>query len=98
MDNDLLTLLIDEVGTSCTTLLSGRYTGPFGVDMMVVRHADGAGHSIHPCVELNLRRTMGHVALHLTPSPTTPEGVLYITQGTNAELKVEREKPFVKVI
>ena len=98
MDNDLLTLLIDEVGTSCTTLLSGRYTGPFGVDMMVVRHADGAGHSIHPCVELNLRRTMGHVALHLTPSPTTPEGVLYITQGANAELKVEREKPFVKVI
>ncbi len=36
------------------------YTGPFGIDMMIT---DGS--KIHPCVELNLRRTMGHVALAL---------------------------------
>ena len=37
------------------------YDGPFGVDMMVVRQQQGF--ALHPCVEVNLRRTMGHVAL-----------------------------------
>ena len=37
------------------------YDGPFGVDMMVVRQRQGF--ALHPCVEVNLRRTMGHVAL-----------------------------------
>lgn len=55
--------------------LRGIYQGPFGVDMMICSgYADGlipscassAGDfSINPCVELNLRRTMGHVALSL---------------------------------
>lgn len=41
------------------------YHGPFGVDMMVVK---GNGRLLlHPCVEINYRRTMGHVALALTP-------------------------------
>ncbi len=39
--------------------LSG-YEGPFGIDMMAVK-----GGLLHPCVEINLRRTMGHVALAL---------------------------------
>ena len=39
------------------------YTGPFGVDMMV--YANGDALMVNPCVELNLRRTMGHVALTL---------------------------------
>lgn len=38
--------------------LAETYHGPFGVDMMVV---DGS--LLNPCVEINLRRTMGHVAL-----------------------------------
>ncbi|MBQ9356879.1 MAG: hypothetical protein IJT98_06290 [Prevotella sp.] len=41
-------------------LFEGMYQGPFGVDMMIV-----AGGMLHPCVELNLRRTMGHVAIAL---------------------------------
>lgn len=40
----------------------GAYRGPLGVDMMAVRRADGTP-ALHPCIELNLRRTMGHVAL-----------------------------------
>lgn len=44
-------------------LFGGCYAGPFGVDMMVVD--DGGRYLLHPCVELNLRRTMGHVALAL---------------------------------
>ncbi len=44
------------------TLLGGAYAGPLGVDMMLVRTAGGTL-VLHPCVELNLRRTMGHAAL-----------------------------------
>lgn len=48
-------------------LLGGSYVGPFGIDMMIVRtsHPDNGTKSLrcHPCVEINLRRTMGHAAL-----------------------------------
>jgi len=45
------------------------YKGPFGVDMMVVDGGCETQHpyQLHPCVELNLRRTMGHVALVSRP-------------------------------
>lgn len=43
--------------------LSPFYRGMLGVDMMVVE--TGGGLRLHPCVELNLRTTMGHVALQL---------------------------------
>jgi len=46
------------------TLLGGIPEGPLGIDMMVCETADGALH-LNPCIELNLRRTMGHVAIAL---------------------------------
>jgi hypothetical protein len=46
--------------------IGNSYTGPFGIDMMVVGSDDGSGFFIHPCVEINLRHTMGHAALALT--------------------------------
>lgn len=45
--------------------LQGSYCGPLGVDMMIVATPDARGFRLHPCVEMNLRRTMGHVALSL---------------------------------
>ncbi len=47
-------------------MLHADYVGPLGVDMMTVRTVDGRL-ALHPCVEINLRRTMGHVALTLRP-------------------------------
>ncbi len=41
------------------------YTGPFGIDMMIVESAENDKYLLHPCVEINLRMTMGHVALSL---------------------------------
>lgn len=49
------------------------YRGPLGVDMMIVENQgngkcpEGGKYLLHPCVEINVRRTMGHVALSLTP-------------------------------
>jgi hypothetical protein len=44
-------------------LIEGHYVGPLGVDLMVVKQEDAL--KLHPCVEINLRNTMGHVALLL---------------------------------
>ena len=40
-----------------------HYHGPLGIDMMAVDTPGGV--RLHPCVEINLRRTMGWVALRL---------------------------------
>ena len=57
-----LSLLDDIRDAVISTLNLGAYRGPFGIDMMVVN-----GRLLHPCVEINLRRTMGHVALAISP-------------------------------
>ena len=57
-----LSLLDDIRDVVISTLNLGAYRGPFGIDMMVVN-----GGLLHPCVEINLRRTMGHVALAISP-------------------------------
>ena len=43
-----------------SSFIAGRYVGPLGMDMMMV---EGAGRALlNPCIEVNLRRTMGHMA------------------------------------
>lgn len=47
--------------------LQGVYSGSLGVDMMVYSQGENGGELyVNPCIELNLRRTMGHVALALS--------------------------------
>jgi len=61
----LLTNVQAEVCARLGVLYRGRYKGPFGIDMMVVATERADGFLLNPCVEINLRRTMGHVALAL---------------------------------
>ena len=60
---------LDDVRAMVTDALScvigRRYTGPLGVDMMILSKPGAEGFLIHPCVEINLRRTMGHVAIEM---------------------------------
>lgn len=44
--------------------IGNRYSGPLGIDMMIYR--DGDEYRLAPCVEVNLRMTMGRVAHELT--------------------------------
>jgi hypothetical protein len=84
--------LIDEVKERICgffpSLSASQYTGPFGVDMMVVSHHDRQGFLLHPCVEVNLRRTMGHVALAMTPSKGESSHLMCIEHGNHYSLKV----------
>lgn len=54
---DLLEEVRQLVQEQLHPLVSGRYHGFLGVDMMVVREKDG--YKLHPCVEINARFTMG---------------------------------------
>lgn len=60
--------LVDEIRERIKILLKQILNGlsiatPLGVDMMIVR--DGNSYAVHPCVEVNLRRTMGYVAIKI---------------------------------
>ena len=71
-------------------VLKGSYTGPFGVDMMVVAREDQQGFWLHPCVEINLRRTMGHVALSLTRQVNALPKVMSIDYNNIYKVRLQR--------
>lgn len=74
--------------------IHGSYVGPFGIDMMVVAGniSDGKSSSttlLNPCVEINLRRTMGHVALALSPKENGRQEIMRIGyEGTNYHMRI----------
>ena len=88
------TALLDKVQTDICRCLApvfkDQYTGPFGIDMMIVRGSTD-DFLLHPCVEINLRRTMGHVALSLMPKDDEVRRVMRIEYAdNNYKLKIQR--------
>lgn len=66
---------------------------------MVVAKDDGRGFLLHPCVEINVRRTMGHVANSFNIPVTEPVRLMRIVHDVNYRLKLDMmENNFVKVI
>lgn len=86
---DRLGKVASKISKCLSVRLRNLYKGPLGVDMMVVASADGnAPFLLHPCVEINLRRTMGHVALALSPSPFEPQQSMCISYDGHYHLKI----------
>lgn len=62
---DVLRLVEENLRYVLGRKLGTAYCGPLGVDLMICQ--DDAGHyRVDPCVEVNLRRTMGLVAVELS--------------------------------
>ena len=89
---DLLDSIQEKICTELGEVYDGKYCGPFGVDMMVCapagqKNSDEIGKNegflLHPCVEINLRRTMGHVALALAPKDDDIRCVMRIDYTEN---------------
>lgn len=81
-----------------SSLLRHRYKGPFGIDMMIVS-TEGEGFLVNPCVEINLRNTMGHLAVALSPTEFEPRKLMRIVHNVNYQLKIsDMENNFVKVL
>ncbi|MBR5657239.1 MAG: hypothetical protein IKW98_11275 [Prevotella sp.] len=88
------TLLEDVRNLICNILqreLHSRYQGPLGVDMMIVSDSDNH-FLLHPCVELNLRRTMGHVALSFEVDETMPRRLMRIIYTDKYHFRVSMVK------
>ena len=72
-------------------VIGDHYVGPLGVDMMILSKPDSQGFSVHPCVEINLRRTMGHVAIAMAEaSPSAPPRVMQITLTDKYRIHIRR--------
>ena len=84
----LTDMIRDRICTYIPTMLHPHYAGPLGIDMMVVSRHDQQGFLLHPCVEINLRRTMGHVALALTPPEGQSQQLMSIEHKGNYFLKI----------
>ena len=89
---DLLNIIKQRIISS---LRLGTYQGPFGIDMMIVRNnpqlsTKSSQLLLHPCVEINLRRTMGHVALSLSPADDDIQKVMRIDYTDNYKLKIRK--------
>ncbi|MDE5607599.1 MAG: hypothetical protein K2I64_01550 [Muribaculaceae bacterium] len=100
-----LNATLDAVSEALGRTLPGRYEGPVGVDMMIYRLPDGS-FSIAPCVEVNLRMTMGRVA-HELYSRHLPEGFTGLMQLQHGDIHTDTEvflrltpsgKPFGMII
>lgn len=97
-ENILITVR-QRIITYFSELLKNTYRGPFGIDMMIVSGNGGSGYLLHPCVEINLRMTMGHVANSLPCHDNSPEELMKIVHNVNYKLKFEAlENNFVKVV
>ena len=55
---------------------------------MVVADDSGKGFKVHPCVELNLRRTMGHVALCVSPDEYEAQKLMRIFYSGKYRLRI----------
>lgn len=58
VEPQLVQLVREALEVQLSALVSDAYRGPLGVDMMVLPNG-----CLHPCVEINLRMTMGYAAL-----------------------------------
>ena len=64
----------EAVRTVLQEVYGSTYAGCIGVDMLVYRQKDGS-FAIHPCIEINMRYTMGMVALRLFQHYVAPRAV-----------------------
>jgi len=73
----------EAVRTVLQEVYGSTYAGCIGVDMLVYKQKDGS-FAIHPCIEINMRYTMGMVALRLFQQ--------YVAPGAVGDYRVSYEK------
>lgn len=94
----LLDVIICRLENVLSGIVGASYRGPLGVDMMVVADEAGGKFLVDPCVEINVRRTMGHVALSLAENKFQFANMMSIVHKVNYELRLDRiEGNFVMV-
>lgn len=84
---DILDKIKEILRCQTAVLFKGKYKGLFGIDMMIVGN-EATGYWVHPCVELNLRRTMGMLSHQLIAQDHTAMLQLMSIQCENGQYKL----------
>ena len=92
ISTELMQNVQEKICNELGCLFKDKYKGPFGVDMMIVSQPSGDGLLLHPCVEINLRRTMGHVALSFPPFTDGIPRVMQIVLADKYRLQVRKQR------
>ena len=71
---DLFLKIKEAVRSSLQSVYGNVYTGYLGVDMLTYRQPDGRL-GIHPCIEINMRYTMGLVAKRISEKYLHPNAI-----------------------
>lgn len=92
-DTAYLELLKEGLGKALEALVAKHYNGYVGIDMITYRDEEDKL-KIHPCIEINLRYTMGLLALHLSQSLISPgsEGKFVISYEKKPQQALELHK------
>lgn len=79
--DDTFQRLKEAVREAVRQIYGSIYSGYLGVDMLVYRKASDNSFAIHPCIEVNMRYTMGMVALRISQKYLAPHarGDMHIT-------------------
>ena len=79
--DDTFQRLKESVREAVRQIYGSIYSGYLGVDMLVYRKASDNSFAIHPCIEVNMRYTMGMVALRISQKYLAPHarGDMHIT-------------------
>jgi hypothetical protein len=92
--------LIEQVRVVLQEILGKSYTGYIGVDMLMYKTEDG-NYAIHPLIEVNLRYTMGLVAIQLCRQFIHPESqglfrlIYYVYDALKEHQRMQAVSPLI---
>lgn len=92
--------LVEHIGLVLKEVVGSTYTGYMGVDMLIYKTSDG-NYAVHPFVELNLRYTMGLVAMQMSRQFIHPESqgmlrtISFVYDAYKEHQRMQSEAPLV---
>jgi hypothetical protein len=92
VDKDLLIQTQTALSVIMQEMYAPYYTGAIGVDMMIYKA--GNSYRFHPCVEINMRKSMGYLAIRLFEKYLHPDsqGEFFIEYNSNSQTIVQKHK------
>ena len=92
IDPDILLQTRKTLTERINEMYAPYYTGVIGVDMLIYKV--GNSYRLHPCVEINMRKTMGYSAVRLTEKYLHPDsqGELFIEYNRDPQATDQKHK------
>jgi len=97
IENDLLVKTRTILSELIHEMYANAYHGIIGVDLLVYKTIDA--NRLHPCVEINMRKTMGYLAFRLAEKYLHPDshGDFFIDYNRNPTVTGQKHDQFQKL-